>query len=111
MQATYATQQRDYVAEWGTLERSQQEMALEKDALYLNWAESIKARIQALYNPDAGRSMSVSAFQQLLPGYNTKSPILLNALRDQGRSIPLLTAASKLLDRLEQDERYQRPQQ
>ena len=100
------TTRRNYVEEWRGLEKSQASMAEQKDTLYREWAGSVKARIKALKNPETGRPMSVSAFQQLLDGYSTKSPILLNALRCVSRSVPLLTAATRLLGELEQDARY-----
>ena len=98
---------RDFSAEYKALERERDDLAREKDALYAEWAASLKARIARLRNPETGRKLSLSAVQRLLPDYSTTSPILLNALRGDGKSVPLLLATERVLDALEADPRYQ----
>lgn len=106
MASSTANDHRDFVSEYQALMQQQEMHTQEKQDLYLAWAENIKRRIAALHNPETGRTMSVSAFQSLLPGYDTKSPILLNALGSRGKSVKLLIAATSRLDELERDERY-----
>ena len=101
---------RDYAGEYESLLSRQDGFVQEKDDLYRAWAADLRARIEALYNPRTNRSMGVMPFQKLLPGYDTKSPILLNALRGTNRSVRLLIAATTLVERLEHDSTYATPE-
>ncbi len=66
--------QRDFVADYEALIRRQEQFAEAKDALYTEWVIHLRARIESLHNPQTERKMSVSAFQSLLPGYDTTDP-------------------------------------
>lgn len=101
--------QRDFAAEYAEIERRQEALAAEKNALCDDWATDLEARMRRLVNPETGRAMTPHSMINLIPGYETSRPqILYNALSGQDRSRKLLMALEETLTEMEGDPRFKK---
>lgn len=101
------SEQRDFAAEYAEIERRQDALADEKNALCDDWATALEARMRRLVNPETGRAMTPHAMINRIPGYETSRPqILYNALSGQDRSRKLLLALEETLTEMETNPRF-----